>query len=34
MDFLTALPYIGIILLVTINAWLVTTLDITIEDEE
>ncbi len=34
MDFLTTLPYVGIIILVCLNAWWVSKLDVTIEDED
>lgn len=34
MDFMTILPYAGIIILVALNAWWVSRLDVTIEDED
>ncbi len=34
MDFLTGLPYWGILLLVVINAIIVSRMDITIDEEE
>jgi len=34
MDFLTLFPYIGIIILVVINAFLVLRRDITVDDNE
>lgn len=34
MDFLTAFPYWGILVLILINALIVYKMDVTIEDEE
>jgi hypothetical protein len=34
MDFLTSFPYWGILLLVAINAFVVTRMDVRVDDEE
>jgi hypothetical protein len=34
MDFLTGLPYWGILLIVVVNAFIVTRMDISIDDEQ
>ena len=34
MDFLTALPYWGIIVIILLNTWLVSRMKITFQDED
>ena len=34
MDFLTALPYWGIIIIILLNAWLVSKMDISFKEDD